>query len=183
MNKESVLVRIDNTGKAPNEDRYYAIRAAKHYLLKKRIQIKNTAWPALCHIPEFVINKQKRTVVCLLKGRYNNEIMKRGTAKCPAGDVWNEDIMKAAAIGKALGEDVTKFEHAPQPETAIFPSVVETFGGYTVRLYGWKRPLPYGYDEETHGAAFFANTAKSWIAETDIARVIDDTNAAYYRLL
>lgn len=182
MNKESVLVRIDNAGKAPNEDRYYAIREAKHYLLKKRIQIKNTAWPALCHIPEFVINKKKRTVVCLLKGRHTNKIMKRGIIKCPVEDVWNEDIMKAAAIGKALGEDVTEFEHAPQPETVFFPSVVETFSGRTVRLYGWSRPTR-GYDEKIHGRAFFANTAKSWIAETDIARVIDDTNAAYYRLL
>src|SRR5690554_4090460 len=59
---------------------------------------------------EFIVNKEKRTVVALVRGIYSGDIHAKGIAKCAPDDVFNADIGKAIALGRALGLDVTRFE-------------------------------------------------------------------------
>lgn len=70
-------------------------------------------------VAEFVVNTKKRTVVALLKGHETLDLATKGIAKCSPGDVYNEHIGKAIALGRALGKDVSEFENAVQPTVAI----------------------------------------------------------------
>jgi len=67
---------------------------------------------------EFVINRQKRTVVALIRYKYvnNAEILARGIAKCAPDDCFNSHIGRATALRRALGLDVpAEYINAPQP--------------------------------------------------------------------
>jgi len=68
---------------------------------------------------EFVVNKEKRTVVALVFGKYPsvyNELRERGIAKCAPQDCFNVHIGKAIALRRALGLEVPEeYLNAPQP--------------------------------------------------------------------
>jgi len=65
---------------------------------------------------EFIVNKEKRTVVCLLKGVESSKVHERGIAKCSPEDVFNVHIGKAIALRRALGLEVPDdYLNAPQP--------------------------------------------------------------------
>ncbi|WP_337102357.1 3D domain-containing protein [Paenibacillus sp. YIM B09110] len=66
---------------------------------------------------EFVINRDKRTVVAIGKLRYvPGEVAVHGIAKCAPGDVFNSHIGRALALRRALGLDVpAEYTKAPQP--------------------------------------------------------------------
>ena len=68
----------------------------------------------MCNV-KFVTNKEKSTVVALLKGIGTEKVYARGIAKCLESDVFNEDIGKAIALGRALKLDVSYFENAVNP--------------------------------------------------------------------
>lgn len=65
---------------------------------------------------EFIVNTEKRTVVSILRRYKSSEIGFKGIAKCHPDDVFNADIGKAIALGRALGLDVSEFEQAVQPD-------------------------------------------------------------------
>ena len=68
-----------------------------------------------CNV-EFLVNADKRTVVALMRWRYDNSVTSRGIAKCDPDDVFNADIGKAIALARALGVEVpTEFVKAVQP--------------------------------------------------------------------
>lgn len=70
-----------------------------------------------CTVPEFVIDKPKRTVVALAKGKYSGKVHARGIAKCAPDDVFNEQIGKAIALRRAYGLEVPyDYLDAPKPE-------------------------------------------------------------------
>ena len=66
---------------------------------------------------EFVINRDKRTVVALIRNAYcGDEVDARGIAKCAPGDVFNSAIGRAIALRRALGLEVpAEYTNAPQP--------------------------------------------------------------------
>ena len=89
---------------------------------------------ALCDA-EFVINKEKRTVVCLLKGQMTKEIFARGIAKCAPNDCFNVHIGKAIALRRALGLEVPdEYLNTPQPTEARVGDVIDskTSCGYMI---------------------------------------------------
>jgi hypothetical protein len=96
----------------PTRDRYYAF---KYYECDA----------------EFIVNREKRTVVYLLRVRYRRSygprtVYVKGIAKCAPGDVFNESIGKAIALRRALGLPVpSEYLNAPAPEGVSVGDVVE----------------------------------------------------------
>ena len=127
---------------------------------------------------KFVVNQQKQTVVALLKGVTTGMIRGKGIAKCNPDDVFNEDIGKAIALGRALGKDVSKFEDAVQPDTVVVDMVVKSTNlGNIHKVEGF-----YSYEmlDGEYGRAFYAYgfTKPQWIGEKQVV-ILDDTDAKY----
>lgn len=119
---------------------------------------------------EFVVNADKRTVVAIVRNLYGDYIREKAITKCAPGDVFNADIGKAIALGRALGLDVERFEKAVQPtEFAVGQVTKDTSldAGKVTRIEGDKaftERYTYWYAEAlTRGKAF----------------IIDDTEAQY----
>ncbi|AOP13965.1 hypothetical protein MHH84_08180 [Bacillus sp. FSL K6-1109] len=80
---------------------------------------------------EFIINRDKRTVVCLLKGINSSKIYARGIAKAAPDDCFNEHIGEAIALHRALGLEVPdEYLNAPQPTEVRVGDVVAYRGFY-----------------------------------------------------
>ncbi|MDE5154306.1 hypothetical protein PWO45_09955 [Bacillus amyloliquefaciens] len=70
----------------------------------------------LCVKSEFIVNRDKRTVVVLLKGAGTELVYVRGIAKAAPDDCFNVHIGKAIALRRALGLTVPdEYLNAPQP--------------------------------------------------------------------
>src|SRR5690606_23223541 len=113
---------------------------------------------------DFIVNREKRTVVVLLRGVGSGVIRAKGIAKCAPGDCFNVWIGKAIALRRALGLEVpTEYLNAPQPTEVRVGDVVD-YEGYRVTV----RPAGrlYRYDE-----GFCA--IGSYVAET--GKIIDDS--------
>lgn len=70
---------------------------------------------AICKV-EFIIHEEKGRVIALMRGVDTGKVYARGIAQCVKGDVFNIDLGKAIAVGKAMKLDVSKFMNAPHPE-------------------------------------------------------------------
>ena len=83
--------------------------------------------PSTCK-PEFIVNKEKRTVVCLIKNPSRNMgIRSKDFAKCAHNDCFNEHIGKAIALHRALGLDVPQeYLDVPNPTEVRVGNVVMT---------------------------------------------------------
>ena len=136
----------------------------------------------------FVINEEKRIVVALTTRYYEEnlrDIFSRGIAKCMPGDVFNEHIGKAIALGRALGLDVSEFEQAVQPSHYAVGHIaqrhdepIDTKYKYLVDEIGHGQTLTKLFD---NGKAF-CNTAQPLDYENEFSRalkIINDTNAQY----
>jgi len=89
---------------------------------------------ALCDA-YFIINKEKRTAVCLLKGQMTKEIYARGIAKCAPNDCFNVHIGKAIALRRARGIEVPdEYLNTPQPTEARVGDIIDskTSCGYMI---------------------------------------------------
>lgn len=75
-------------------------------------------------VTEFHVNPEKRTVVALVKGATFGKLFEKAIAKCAPDDVFNADIGKAIALGRALGLDVSKFEQAVKPTKATVGQLI-----------------------------------------------------------
>ena len=94
--------------------------SADKYFDKPYIELERINASALCVIDNFVVNSEKRTVVCILRGADSGEVLFRGIAKCMPGDVFNEWIGKAIALAKALKIDIPQeFIDAVQPDKVV----------------------------------------------------------------
>lgn len=70
---------------------------------------------ATCEV-EFVVNRDKRTVVALLRGVRTRNVYARGIAKAAPSDCFNVHIGSAIALRRALGLAVPdEYLNAPQP--------------------------------------------------------------------
>lgn len=77
---------------------------------------------------EFIVNKQKRTVVVILKGHVSKVVRAKGIAKCDPSDCFNVHIGKAIALRRALGFEVpTEYLKAPQPTEVRVGDIVKTY--------------------------------------------------------
>ncbi|TJZ71437.1 hypothetical protein FA037_05835 [Bacillus amyloliquefaciens] len=88
---------------------------------------------ATCNV-EFVVNRDKRTVVALLKGVRTGNVYARGIAKAASDDCFNVHIGKAIALRRALGLAVPdEYLNAPQPTEVRVGDVV--YGKYSEAYY------------------------------------------------
>lgn len=79
---------------------------------------------------DFVINREKRTVIALIRytDKYKN-VWAKGKARCAPGDVFNTHIGRAIALRRALGLEVPiEYEYAPQPTEAQAGDIVSING-------------------------------------------------------
>lgn len=78
---------------------------------------------------DYVINREKRTVVALLRDISDGKVRLRGIAKCAPGDVFNSHIGRAISLRRALGLEVpAEYLNAPAPTEVRVGDVVEIIG-------------------------------------------------------
>lgn len=74
---------------------------------------------------EFIVNREKRTVVALWKSRFGH-VFSRAIAKCAPQDCFNSHIGRAIAVRRLLSERVPdEYLNAPQPTEARVGDVVD----------------------------------------------------------
>lgn len=79
----------------------------------------------VCRDVEFVVNRDKRTVVALVRGLISGKIVARGIAKCAPNDVFNAHIGRAIALRRALGLEVpAEYLSVPNPTEVRVGDVV-----------------------------------------------------------
>lgn len=129
---------------------------------------------SLCYV-EFFVNSDKRTAVAVLRGKYSSGLITKGIAKCAPDDVFNADIGKAIALGRALGVKVpTEFTDAVKPTEVVVGMRVENTedsywgGGKVASLEREDCAGSRGYSVES-GSYNYLKTAV----------IIDDTDAVY----
>ena len=119
---------------------------------------------------EFVVNREKRTVVALVFGksqRVRSELREKGIAKAAPNDCFNVHIGKAIAIRRALGLAVPdEYLNAPQPTEVRVGDVVEFQSVYKAA----ERALVVSDDESTGEGKIALGSAYA-----DIAKIIDDS--------
>lgn len=164
--------------KTPNELRKQAIEKAKKfvedteeltedgkYSIRER---KGFNFASFVTRPEFIVNEEKRTVVALIKGRVISILLGKGIAKCAPSDVFNADIGKAIALGRAYGLDTSDFELAPQPD--------EVVAGMKVEVNGLFEP----YEDTASYEDFQRHNVDVLREKPDyLRRIISDTEAQY----
>ncbi|MCR1994494.1 hypothetical protein NSA31_22405 [Bacillus subtilis] len=94
---------------------------------------------------EFIVNREKRTVVALLKGAYSGTVvLARGIAKAAPDDCFNVHIGKAIALRRALSLAVPdEYLNAPQPTEVRVGDVVQ----YSKRCATVVAGRPNGFGE------------------------------------
>ncbi len=77
-------------------------------------------------VVDFVVNKEKRTIVAIIEGAHYFEIFAKGIAKCSPEDCFNVHIGKAIALRRALGLGVpVEYINTPQPTEVRVGDVVK----------------------------------------------------------
>lgn len=120
--------------KTPNQRRADVIKQARASLVKYDMRGNMSGREGfrapngiLCDA-EFIVNPEKRTVVCLLRAQYGRQILSKGIAKCSPDDVFNADIGKAIALLRAKGVEVpADFLDAPKPTEVVAGMTITTF--------------------------------------------------------
>lgn len=149
-----------------NEQRKLIIEKAKQFIEKCKspfghYRVRSIFFPNYCDC-EFILNTEKRTVVALLKGINSGGVHTRGIAKCMPGDVFNEHIGKAIALGRALELDVSEFTEAVQPtEIEVGTTFVRTRDGVTHEVKDGELQIVFE------------------LAKLERVKIINDTNAQY----
>ncbi|MCM3205642.1 hypothetical protein [Paenibacillus illinoisensis] len=88
-------------------------------------RVDNPMFYSPMHMVEYVVNRDKRTVVAIIRCTIDGHIT-RGIAKCAPGDVFNSHIGRAIALRRALGLEVpAEYFEAPNPTEVRVGDVVE----------------------------------------------------------
>ena len=123
-----------------------------------------------CVKPIFYVNEKKRAITILIYGAFGKELIFKGLAKCVLGDVFNEHIGKAIALGRALGLDVSEFEQVVQPTVAVGQIASHDDSEvYTITEITTDKAL-------TNPGSFYELSS----FEKGGAYIINDTNAIYW---
>ena len=122
---------------------------------------------------EFVVNAEKRTVVAIVRIKFGDRILTKAIAKCAPDDVFNADIGKAIALGRALGVKVPKeFTDAPKPTEVVV--------GTKIKYYG-TRTGEFSFDIQTESESE-ARTNNADLNGADpnyFVKIVDDSDAVY----
>jgi hypothetical protein len=130
---------------------------------------------------KFIVNREKRTVVCLLRGYNSGKVLKKDIAKCAPNDVFNAHIGKAITLRRALGLEVpTEYTNAPHPTEARVGDVIQ--GGEVDGFYRKERIFiltSARTDDSFHYAESSEYTTDGYpndfIFRHQIGKIIDDT--------
>lgn len=137
----------------PNQQRAAIIEKAKKFVDEHKSKYRSE-WNIVGHTVQILIYDS------------NGMLMMFRQAKCNPSDVFNENIGKAIALGRALGLDVSEFEQAVQPNEAVYGMIMER---YSVK--GEYREVAPNY-VHFKTCTLGSDTAK-------YGRIINDTNAIY----
>lgn len=119
------------------------------------------------------VNRKKRAVTVILRGRYSGKVWAKGIAKCAPGDVFHAEIGKAIAVRKALGLTIpTEYTDAPQPDEPQAGAVVRKTGE---RHAGETRTITEKHNDICR-AYWFTN--RRW-SSVEYFEIIDDTDVDY----
>lgn len=120
----------------------------------------------------FIVNKEKKTVVSLLKNPTTGEIIKRGIAKCLPEDCFNAHIGKAIAFYRSLNRAIpNEYLNAPVPEGKEIGDKVRHWNRFMNR-YENKTLVP-------SNKLISEYTAHINSAASKMGRVIDDSDRKY----
>lgn len=144
----------------------------------------NKGYICITNKAEFIINKEKRTIVCLIKHIESSKIELKGIAKCAPNDCFNVHIGKAIALRRALGLDVpNEYLHAPQPEPEdMQPGDIVEVKGRKVKVFAVRpthRTVGKGAGQVfvIHGTGFtwLTSSGDEWWCSINEAKIIDDS--------
>lgn len=133
-------------------------------------------WPQACakqgyspvHYVEYVINREKRTVVALIRRLRDKSVDYKGIAKCAPDDVFNSALGKAISLRRALGLEVpAEYCDAPQPTEPRVGDIV-----------GWKPQRSIkgrATSVKNSVVTFGVGTGGCWRFATSDVDVIDDS--------
>lgn len=178
---EALLATYPTPEKSKNEQRADVIKRAKAFVAEHTQKnalsggIEGIEFGrAVCDV-EFIVNKEKRAVTLLAKGVNSGTVHNRGIAKCDPSDVFNADIGKAIALGRALGVGVAEFTKAVQPTEVVVGQVVKFFA------YNGREFAPARIEKVTNGnEVIVEGLGRSYFAPQKTGDVItDDTDAEY----
>lgn len=157
---------------------------ALRYQSSSNTSIGRSFWPEGCekyglmptNFVEFVVNREKRTVVALIRYLESKSVKYREVAKCAPDDCFNAHIGKAIALRRALGLTVpSEYYEAPQP-TEIHVGDVITWDVDFAHYVVTKPEKAKGSDKLrgvwcTDGATDW----KAYACDFEGARIIDDS--------
>lgn len=134
----------------------------------------SNSWYEPCAKVDFVINRDKRTVVALIKWLSSEEVWAKGIAKCAPTDCFNVHIGKAIALRRALGLEVpAEYLNAPQPTEVRVGDVV--CGNQVDGFYLKQKRFTLTSVNEEDGGFYYAESKTDWIEHDQIGRIIDDS--------
>lgn len=126
---------------------------------------------------EFIVNRDNRTVVALLRLAYvgSSKVYKKGIAKCAPGDCFNEHIGKAIAIRRALGLEVPdEYLNAPQPTEVRVADIIEwEYSKRRYRVIGIRRGVLYNFINIESGERFYDLEYRNL---NSITKIVDDSH-------
>lgn len=169
-------VRVPSIVKSANEQRAKLIQRAREFVEEqKTIQQGKEYYISPCFLgfwcnANFVVNTDKRTIVCLLKSA-SGTIRSKGISKCYPNEVFNTDIGKAIALARALEIDVPKeFMRAVQPDEILIGMKVQPTNqdtgkdvGEVCEVANYRFSYP-GFKDGRYASSY---------------KIIDDTKAQY----
>src|SRR5690625_1441266 len=124
---------------------------------------------------EFVVDKEKRTVVALLRLAYvGGNVCRKGIAKCAPGDCFNVHIGKAISLRRALGLDVPdEYINAPQPTEVRVGDIIRWKTSYrNYRVDKHRKDERYNFTDMGSGQRFYGMEYHN--IET-LVNIIDDS--------
>src|SRR5690606_26750082 len=174
---------------SPNEQRKAIIAEAKAFVEKYSGIVRAGTTPYTTEsggtIVKLFVNEKKRTVTAIPHLVHVNfdDVDYKKFAKCAPDDVFNADIGKAIALGRALGLDVSRFEQAVKPTEVVVGQVVHKTQGV---LKGSVGPVTsVGDTSFAMGEAGLTFTGDKsingeyvWAYKKDV-EINDDTEAVY----
>lgn len=122
----------------------------------------------------FHVNAEKRTVVALVHGYFSRKLVFKAVAKCAPDDVFNADIGKAIALGRALGVKAPKeFTDAVKPTEVVVGMRVNNSYEHAAE-FGWG----VGKVKMLDGGSGYRVEDGSW-SFVRSAIILDDSDAVY----
>lgn len=177
--KSRYMEEVAKASITPNQRRADVIKRAQAYIGKYDSRGNFTgregfrAPNGIISDTDFIVNVEKRTVVCLLRAQCNKDVQAKAVAKCAPDDVFNADICKAIALGGALGLDVSEFENAVKPTEVVVGMVVNNSYVHAAEN-GWG----VGKVKTLDGGTGYRVEDGSW-SFVRSAIITDDTDAVY----